>query len=242
MKLAPSPTVLLILALSLGGCQKPLQDAFGEQVRAYLLSHTEVLEETAQKLQEKKAEKASFEVKSGLKAQRAALEADSRDLVINPSGKITLVEFFDYRCGYCKLAAPEVMKIANENPNIRIVFKEFPIFGGVSNLAAQIALTPAGKAHGFNLYKGFMSEKALDNTAIERILRSEGLNPAEVFKAASEAGITKQLEDTHALAQALNIEGTPAFIIGDHLIPGADISALRAAIAEAQSGPLKRPT
>ena len=146
-----------------------------------------------------------------------------------------MVEFFDYRCGYCKLAAPEVIKLIAQNPDVRFVFKEFPIFGEVSDTAAKIALTPAGKAKGLDLYKGWMSEKALDDAALDRHLASVGIDAAQIRKTADEAPIQRQLLDTRALAQALKIEGTPAFIIGDTLIPGADLTALRAAIAQAKS-------
>jgi protein-disulfide isomerase len=230
----------LALATSLSGCQK-VNDLFGLQVRTYLLAHPEVLEEAMMKLQEKKQLAAADLARTGLASHRAKLENDPRDFVANPAGKITVVEFFDYRCGYCKLSAPEVVKVISENPDIRFVFKEFPIFGGPSNVAAKVALSPAGKAHGLDLYRSFMTDKALDEAGIDRHLVEAGIDPAQAKAAGDGAQVQKQLEDTRALAAALNIEGTPAFIVGDHLIPGADLPALRAAIAEAKAGPLKHP-
>jgi protein-disulfide isomerase len=237
----PLRAVLALSAiLALAGCQKA-DDAFGQQVRAYLLKHPEVLEEALQKLQEKKQADAAKLVQTGLKSKRAALENDPRDFVANPGGKITVVEFFDYRCGYCKISAPEVLKIVAENPDVRFVFKEFPIFGGPSNLAAQVALTAAGKAKGLELYGAFMADKALDEAAIARHLTQAGIDPEGAKAAGDTPEVHKQIEDTRALAQSLGIEGTPAFIIGDRLIPGADLQALRAAVAEAKTGVLKRP-
>jgi protein-disulfide isomerase len=226
-------------ALVVAGCQKAEDAAFGQQVRAYLLEHPEVLEEAFQKLQEKKLVQAASAVKAAVDKNRAALERDPRDFVANPDGRITVTEFYDYRCGYCKLAAPEITKLIAENPDVRFVFKELPIFGGVSAAAAAVILTPQAKPKTLELHRAFMAEKALDEAAIDRHLRSVGIDPAAAKAAAESGGIRKHLEDTQQLAQSLQVEGTPAFVVGDRVIPGADMAALRAAIAEARTGKLK---
>lgn len=241
MKTQLRAALALTALLALTGCQKASDEAFGQRVRGYLLAHPEVLEEMATKLQAKKAADAANLAKAALKTHRQALENDPRDFVANPNGKITVVEFFDYRCGYCKLSAPEVVKIIQENPDIRFVFKEFPIFGGPSNLAAKVALTSAGKAKGLELYSAFMADKALDEAGIAKHLTELGIDPTGAATAGDAPEIQKQIADTRELAAALNIEGTPAFIIGERLIPGADMPALRAAIAQAKASDLKRP-
>jgi protein-disulfide isomerase len=152
-----------------------------------------------------------------------------------------VVEFFDYRCGYCKLVAPEVVKLIKENPDVRFVFKEFPIFGEVSETAARIALTPEGKAKGLDLYQRWMGDRALDEAALDRHLAEAGLDAAQVRKAATDPAIDAQLKDVRALAGGLGLEGTPAFVVGDYLIPGADIGAVRAALAKVKSGAMKHP-
>lgn len=237
--LAAATTIALAALLS--GCQRQSDEAFGKRVRAYLLEHPEVIEEAALKLRSNQLAKADAEAKAAIPAHRAQLERDPRDFVANPGGKVTVVEFFDYQCGYCKVAAPEVMQIIKDNPDVRFVFKEMPIFGGVSDSAAKIALTPAGKAKALELYQGWMAEKALDEAAIDRHLRDAGLEPAEIRKAADSPDIAKQIADVRALAAALKIEGTPAFVVGDALIPGADMAALRAAVTKAKAGDLKPP-
>lgn len=231
----------IIAALALTACQKPADDAFGQRVRAYLLANPEVLEEVASKLNEKKQLAAHTAAKDAIRKYRTQLERDPRDFVANPSGKVTVVEFFDYRCGYCKIAAPEVKRIIEENPDVRFVFKEFPIFGQVSDTAAKVALTADAKTKGLDLYSRWMGEKALTEAAIDRHLAAVGLDPAEVRRAAEHPAIDRQIADIRQLASALQIEGTPAFIVGDTLIPGADINALRAAITVAKAGDLKRP-
>jgi protein-disulfide isomerase len=240
MKTTLRAALAVTALLALTGCQK-VDDAFGQQVRGYLLKHPEVLEEALNKLQENKQLAAAKQAKAGLLAHREALENDPRDFVANPGGKITVVEFFDYRCGYCKLSAPEVVKIINQNPDLRFVFKEFPIFHGASDLAAKVALTSAGKAKGVELYTAFMADKALDEAAVGKHLIAAGIDPEGARLAGDTPEIQKQLADTAALATKLGIEGTPAFIVGERLIPGADLQALRAAIAEAKSGELRQP-
>lgn len=229
-----------VAALSLAGCQKADDAVFGQRVHAYLMAHPEVIREAAQRLQSNEQAAAAKASTEAIGKYRSQLERDPRDLVLNPKGKVTVVEFFDYRCGYCKLAAPEVVKLIEQNPDVRFVFKQFPIFGEVSDTAAKVALTPAGKAKGLDLYKAWMAEKALDDTILDRDLTAAGLDPASARKAALDPAIQRQILDTRALATSLKIEGTPAFVVGDTLIPGADLAALRAAISVAKDGGLKR--
>lgn len=226
--------------LALAGCQKSSDDAFGQRVRAYLLEHPEVLQEVADKLRAKQLAEASKAASANLAKYRAQLERDPRDFVANPDGKITVVEFFDYRCGYCKLAAPELLQLIRQNPDVRFVFKEFPIFGGESNLAAQVLLAEPARAKTLELHKAFMAEKALDEAAIDRLLREHGIDPAAAKAAGASPAVEKHLRDTHELAAALKIEGTPAFVVGDRLISGADMPALKQAIAEARAGTIKK--
>jgi len=235
------PTLIAagLVAISLAACAKTDDAAFGERVRAYLLDHPEVLEEMAAKLGAKKEAQASTAYNASqalLPKYRVQLERDGRDLVANPGGAVTVVQFYDYRCGYCKLAAPDVLKLIADNPDVRFVFKEFPIFHGLSETAARIALTPQVKAKGLGFYRDWMAEKALDDAGIDRALRAAGLDPATVREAAEAPDIQSHIADNQNLATALNIQGTPAFIVGDAIIPGADLPTLGAAILQAKAG------
>jgi protein-disulfide isomerase len=240
MTYALRTAVAAAAAQTLSGCQKS-DDAFGDRVHAYLMAHPEVIREAAVKLNENDRLAALKASTAAIDRYRGQLERDNRDFVANPDGKITVVEFFDYRCGYCKLAAPEVVKLIKDNPDVRVVFKEFPIFGEVSDTAAKIALTREAKAKGVELYKVLMDDKALDEAALDRHLAEVGINPTAARADAEHPMIQRQLLDTHALAEALKIDGTPAFIVGDTMIPGADMNALRAAIAAARSGVVAAP-
>ena len=232
----PVPVRTLVVAataaLALTGCQKVGDEAFGQRVRAYLLEHPEVIQESVTKLQQKQEAEAVKAATAGLKTYRKQLERDPRDFVANPDGSITVVEFFDYNCGYCKLAAPEVVKLIKENPDVRFVFKEFPIFGGDSNLAAEVILSEPARPKTLELYRNFMAAKPLDGPAIDRLLREAGVDPAAARAAGKAEAVQKQISDVRALASSLRIEGTPAFVVGDRLISGADMGALRQAIAE----------
>ena len=225
----------LMTALALTGCQKPDDAAFGARVRAYLLEHPEVIEEAVVKLRRGQMLEAAKAQAPVLSQFRQQMERDPRDLVINPGGTITVVEFFDYRCGYCKQVAPEVVKLIAANPDVRLVFKEFPIFGEVSDTAARMALTPQGKSRGLALYKAWMSDRGLDDAALDRHLTEAGLDPVAVRKAAADPAIERQLQDVRALASRLGLQGTPAFAVGDYLIPGADADALRAAVVKVRA-------
>lgn len=228
----------LTAALALSGCARTESDAaFGERVRGYLLEHPEVIQEVVERLNEKQQAQSAAKAKLAIQQNRQAIERDPRDFVANPAGSITVVEFFDYKCGYCKIVAPEVLKLIEENPDVRFVFKELPIFGGVSDSAAKAMLSPQAKPQTLKLYGALMAEKALDEAALDRHLRAVGVDPTAARKSGDTAMVQQHVRDVKALAAALGLEGTPAFIVGDTLIPSADIAAVKAAIAVASSAP-----
>ena len=225
---------LLAATTALSGCERLSDAAFNKRVHAYLMAHPEVIEEAALKLESDRAAKGHADAKANLAKHRQALEHDKRDYVANPNGKITVVEFFDYRCGYCKMAAPEIVKLIAANPDVRFVFKELPIFGGESDRAATLALAAKDQGKYLDLYQGFFAAKALDSAAMDAIVASKGLNLGNITAAASSDAIKTHLQDNHQLANALGVNGTPMFFVGDTLIEGADIAGLNAAIALAR--------
>ena len=226
-----------ILVLSLAACGEPKADeAFGKKVRAYLLENPEVLQEAYERLQVKQQQQAMVQASKAIVDNRKALENDPRDFVANPNGKITVVEFFDYNCGYCKLIAPEVMALIQANPDVRFVFKDMTIFGPASEYAAAGAelAKPAGKY--LAVHREFMAEKPLEDDDVARILTLNGISPGAARERQRSAEQRRYLEDQHKLAASLGIQGTPAFVVGDLMIPGADPLALKQAIAAAKEG------
>ncbi|WP_426031523.1 DsbA family protein [Caulobacter sp. DWP3-1-3b2] len=230
-----------LAALSLIACGPAKPDkAFGEKVHAYLLANPEVLMEVSAKLQEKQAGQAAEKAKDVIGKYRQALERDPRDFVANPNGSITVVEFFDYRCGYCKLAAPQVVALIQQNPDVRFVFKDFVIFGHDSEVAARMVLGAKDQGKTIALHQRLMAEKSLDAAAVIRIAGEVGIDVAKAQAVATNATTTQHLADTHALAEALAIEGTPAFFVGDKMIAGADMEALKLAIDNVRAGRAKK--
>jgi protein-disulfide isomerase len=236
------PLAALLALLALGGCQPKAAGAddaaFGARVRAYLLAHPEVLQEASQKLDAKVAADDAADRRSAqqkLPGLRAALERDPHDYVANPLGSVTLTEFYDYRCPHCISAAPQVMAMIRQHPDVRFVFKEMPIFGATSQHAARAAL--AVKAAGgdyVGLYQAFMATPALDDQTIDRLAAAKGARARDMAPdAASEA--LAQIARNDALFEQLDLGGTPAFIVGDQMILGDDMKALTAAVAHARA-------
>ncbi len=214
--------IVASVAMAVAGCTKAAEDpAFGDKVRAYLLAHPEVIQEAVEKLQEKKDAEAATAAKAALQTQRQALERDLRDFVANPTGRITVTEFYDYRCPHCINAAPAVLGIIHDNPDVRFVFKELPIFGAISEHAARAAI--AVKAAGgdyVGFYRTLMQTKGLNDQTVDRLVRGYGVDPAAIEHADIRDKADAQLADVHKLAEALDIEGTPTFVVGDTFVAG----------------------
>ncbi len=230
-------SVALSVAAAAFGCSKPADDQanFGSRVRGYLLAHPEVIQEAADRLQAKTDAADAAALRRGeaeLASLRQAVERDPRDFVANPNGKITVTEFYDYRCPHCANAAPAVLNLIKSQPDVRFVFKEMPIFGPTSEHAARTALELKAVGGDYlGLYSRFMRTRPLDDAEIHRVARGMGV---KADGAVDPAG-ARQLSDTAALFTKLGLDGTPAFIVGDTIIPGEDMDAVNAAVARLRS-------
>ena len=235
MRLSTPILLALTAALVLAGCGKTYDDkAFGDRVHAYLMAHPEVIREASQALEAKEQEKQLTDAKVAIAKNRQQLEHDPADYVANPNGKVTVTEFYDYRCPHCVNMAPTVLAIIHDNPNVRFVFKEFPIFGATSDRAAEGALLIKQRGGDYlGLYRDFMSTKGLNDASIDQILQAHGVNAANLADPATQVQAQAHLAAVKQLAITLGIDGTPAFVIGDTLIPGEDPDALKAAIKQA---------
>ena len=213
-------------------------DAIRQIVRDYLLENPEVLVEVQQALQARQDAAEAAQARQAIERHRDEIFSDPEAPVAgNPEGAITLVEFFDYRCGYCKRVKPTLETLLAENDDLRLVYKEFPILGPESAEAAQAAL--AARAQG--LYEPFHwalldVEGPLDFATIMEVARSVGLDDERLARDMEDPAITDVIARNYALADALGIRGTPGFVIGDRLIRGAlPIARFRAAIADARA-------
>lgn len=227
----------LAATVTLGGCDRlpsPSDSAFDARVRAYLLEHPEVIEEAMGRLQQQRQTAAVREVAVALRQQRQALERDPRDFVANPNGRVTVTQFYDYRCTHCITAAPQVLALVRARPEVRVVFKELPVFGGTSVRAARLALAVRRSGGDYlGAYRDMTSARPLDDTAVNRIATTYGVAPATLD--AETGPSAEHLQAVQTLADALRIDGTPTFVVGDRVIPGADMAAVNEAITAAGS-------
>lgn len=206
----------------------------GEHLRA----HPEIVIEALQAWQSRQITEQEIRQRGALAANRAELENDGVSPVAgNPQGDVTVVEFFDYQCGYCKQALPDLRRLLAEQPNLRVVFKEFPVFGPVSEFAARAALAAARQ----NLYLPFhtalmKAQGPLSEARILKIAEASGLDVARLKRDMQDPAIAAAIAANLSLGEALGIEGTPTFVIGDEVVAGAvGYDALAAQIAEARS-------
>ncbi len=200
-------------------------EAIGEEVRRYILEHPEILVEAMQILEERRRlaeEDRRQQVFSSLSDE---IRNDGYSFVGgNPDGDITVVEFSDYRCGYCKRAHPHVKSMLESHPNVRFVVKEFPILGPDSVVAAKAALASLQQEDG-ELYPAFndalMTQGGpLNKRTVLRIAERVGLDADELEVAMEAPELQANIDRTYALAEQLGISGTPSFIIGDRVVPG----------------------
>ena len=213
--------------------------AFEKLIHDYIMKNPSVILESVRAHQE-----AQSKAEQAAQVQRMA---DMREQIENgklspvggnPSGNVTVVEFFDYRCGYCKKVHDVVMDTVKKDGNIKLVYKEFPILGPDSVAATRAALgvfyTMKDKYIAFN--DALMRSKgALNEAKVLQIAESIGLDAKAVKKSMEDPRIDIELSHTMALAEALNIRGTPAFIINQTLVPGAiDQETLEGMVKEAR--------
>jgi protein-disulfide isomerase len=212
-------------------------DEFERRVRAYLLENPEVIVEAMQRFEDRQRAADANEAKSILKSRAEELLRDLASPVGgNPQGDVTLVEFFDYNCPYCRQVAPHMVKAEANDPKLRIVYKEFPILGPNSTFAAKAALAAhrQGKYVGFHRAlmetKGTVTESNVLETA-EKL----GLDLARLKVDMADAAIQAAIDRNLTLAQVLRINGTPGFVIGDQIVPGAvDLATLERLIRESR--------
>jgi protein-disulfide isomerase len=227
------------LLLAAGACARPQADdkAFGDKVHAYLLAHPEVLLEMQEAYVRKQTSAEANTVQSHVPALRKQIFDDPRDPSVGPKdAKVTVVEFFDYRCPHCKDAAPDVLNLIRTHPDVRFVFKEMPIFGPQSQAAAAAALAANQQGKYLPVYAGLMTDRAVDAQSVKQVLAQSGLNPAQVEAAAADPKIAAHIADVARLASSLGISGTPGFLVNDRYVAGADIPALTKAIDEQKKG------
>lgn len=199
----------------------------GSNVRAYLLEHPEVLQEAQMALQTKDAEAAVEETNQAAAANAGLLAPDARDPAFGPANaKVTVIEFFDFRCPGCKAVAHDYRALMAAHPEVRFVFKDWPILDRGDDITSQYAARAALAAHQqgkyLAVYDALMTERALSIEAIDAILAAHGVDMARAKAAIAAPDTTRHIADIHTTAAALRLRGTPTFFVNGKASPGID--------------------
>jgi len=211
--------------------------AIEQIIHDYILEHPEVVIQALQSAESKAKAVAEERGRATLAEKRKELLDDPTSPIAgNPGGDVTIVEFFDYRCPYCKQVEPALEALLREDRQIRIVYKEFPILGKDSVYATRVALAARKQAKYDAVHAAMMAAKGqLDESTIFKIAASAGLDVERAKADMTSSEIDDVIRRNFELAQALDIRGTPAFIIGGELVPGAiDIATMKQKIAAAR--------
>ncbi|MDK3072970.1 DsbA family protein [Sedimentitalea sp. JM2-8] len=227
---APALTAFALLAGS--ACAADLtamtdaeREAFRAEVRAYLMDNPEIIIEAVNLLEERKATAQAEADVSLVQANADEIFNDGFSWVGgNPDGDITLVEFMDYRCGYCRRAKPEVAKLLENDGNIRVIVKEFPILGEASMISSRFAIATrhvAGDEAYKQVHDALMEINSdLTDVTLRRLADGFGLDSDAILARMDSEEVTQEIAATRALAQRLQISGTPTFVLEDELLRG----------------------
>lgn len=184
-------------------------------VRSYILEHPEILPEAMDNLQRNQG-------RSQLAQVRVPVHAPFPGAVLgNPHGSVTLVEFTDYACGYCRKSVADVAALAQGNPDLKIVVRELPILSPQSAAAAKMALAAAEQGRYPQFHDAMFAAGQLDSASIDAAARAAGMDLDRAHKVAGSTPVAKEIQRNLALAQKLGFGGTPSWVAGDELISGA---------------------
>jgi len=244
-----APSILGALTLFTSGCSTtanettsapaPSQDLTDAVIERYIRTHPEVIMQSLQAMEAKREAEQRERQKVALTARQNELLHDPASPVSgNPKGEITVVEFYDYRCGYCKKAAQAVTELQKEDPRVRVVYKDFPILGEPSELAAKAALASQVQGKHQAFHEALLASHAdMTKEEILKIAVIVGLDAKLLEADMANPEWQAVIEKNRALAQELGISGTPGFIVGNELVPGAlDLNGLKELIARAGQG------
>ena len=210
-------------------------------IHEYIVTHPEVIEEAIIALNARDRANAAKEAQEAINQNKDQLYSLDTDHFIGPAdAPVTVVEFFDYRCGYCKRSMPFVQELPEKYDNkVRVVFKEYPIFGGISETAALAALAAGKQDKYYDMHVALMNLKSNDElteTKIDELAEEVGVDVRKMRADMQSVALKKQLDDMQRLGHALNLSGTPGFYIGDTAIEGADEQGVRNAIKKELEG------
>jgi protein-disulfide isomerase len=216
---------------------KLTQQEIEKIVHDYLLREPEVLAEALRRLQQRQSASAAQKAKQAIRDNQQALLADQTSPIEgNAQGKVTIVEFFDYRCVHCRRVASTLENLVRSNTSVRVVYKNFPVLGEPSVLAARAAVAAQQQGGWPKLHRAMLAyEGDFTTDSLAALGASVGLDAAKLKTDMMSPATDKSLQANLALAAALGLDATPSFIIGDRVIRGAPSAETLQAIVDEES-------
>jgi len=209
-------------------------------IRDYLLKNPVVIREAMIALQAQEEKEKQQNTAQNMKKLKSEIYSDPDSPVLgNTKGDLTIVVFFDYNCGYCKTTLPELTAFISKDPQIRVVYKEFPILSAQSEVAARAALAAFRQGKYSEFHNALLKTKGATDDEIKSISDRLGLNYTTLKKDMDDPKLNEALTRTQKLAAALGVEGTPAYFVGDQFVPGAIDADALATIVSAERAKLK---
>ncbi len=216
------------------------KDEFERRVHDYLLAHPEVIAEAINRLEAQQRDQEVIKARAGLKSRTTEVFRDPNSPIGgNPKGDATLVEFFDYNCPYCRQMAKVMIDAEKADPQLRVVYKEFPILGPTSVFAAKAALAADRQGKYITFHRALIQVRGtIDEGKVLEVAKTVGLDVNRLKADLQDPIISSRIDNNIDLARALNINGTPGFAIGEAIFTGAtDLKSLQAMIAAARKAP-----
>jgi len=231
-----APAAQVLKTAEAAGLTPAQVEAVRDIVKDYLMNNPDILIEVSRELEARQQLRMADEHKRVIAERKAKIFASPTDFVLgNPKGDITVVEFFDYNCGWCKRAVDDVQKLAQAEPNVRIVMKEFPIFGEHSTYAAKAAMASIRQGKYWDFHLALMREKQVTKDNVMTIAARVGLDVNRLKADMEDPKLDAAIKETHDIAQALAIEGTPGFIVDAKVNVGyLPVEGLRQLVGEAR--------
>jgi protein-disulfide isomerase len=238
--------VLIAAALFLGAPATASAQTFSSDqrqeiekiVKEYLLAHPEVLQDVTAELEKRQQAAEQEKHRAAVAENNATLFSSPHQVVLgNPRGNVTMVEFFDYNCGFCRRALSDMLDLLKTNPNLKFVLKEFPVLGEGSVEAAHVAVAARMQDTNGKKYLEF-HQKLLggrgqaDKTRALAVAKDVGFDMARIEKDMNSDEVKKTIDESMKLAEALGVNGTPSYVVGSEVIVGAvGLDALKEKIA-----------
>jgi protein-disulfide isomerase len=209
-------------------------------VKGYLLAHPELLQEVMAELEKRQTAAEAEKHREGVRQYSATIFNSPHQVTLgNPDGDVTMVEFFDYNCGYCKRAMTDMLDLMKGDPKLRVVLKEFPVLGPGSTEAAQVAVAvrmqdKTGKKY-LEFHQKLLGSRSADKARALAAAREAGLDVSRIEKDLASEEVKTTIEESMKVAEALGLNGTPSYVIGKDVVIGAvGIEALKEKIDSAR--------